>query len=69
MMRYEVLYLAGGEEQTDVVEALDAAEAASTVQHEHGRSAESFELLSVNLIDDLESMPIGESGTNSVAAK
>jgi hypothetical protein len=61
-MRYEVQYLMAGEEHTEFVEAIDAADAASRVQSDHGQTAESFELLSVNLIEDHEHLPVPESG-------
>ncbi|MGH2533921.1 MAG: hypothetical protein ACRDJW_16660 [Thermomicrobiales bacterium] len=68
-MRYEVLYLAGGEEHTDVVEAPDAAEAASVVQHDHGQTPESFELLSVHMIEEIENPTFAEPGVDSVAVE
>jgi hypothetical protein len=51
-MRYEVHYRAGSEEQSQIIEAIDAAEAASAVQTEIGRSVDSFELLSVHPLDE-----------------
>jgi hypothetical protein len=51
-MRYEVRYLTGGEEQTEIVDAPDAPAAVSLIQYEHGRDDVTFELLSVTLLDD-----------------
>jgi hypothetical protein len=51
-MRYEIRYLSEGEEQVEVVDAPDAPAAASLIQYEHGRSQESFELLSVTLLEE-----------------
>ena len=51
-MRYDVTYQIGGEERTDRVEAPDAAAAAAAVHDAHGRSADLFELISVQLLDE-----------------
>jgi hypothetical protein len=51
-MRYEVRYLAGGEEETEIVDAPDAPAAVSLIQYEHGRDDVTFELLSVTLLDE-----------------
>jgi hypothetical protein len=50
-MRYEVRYMAEGEEQSEVVDAPDAPAAVSLIQYEHGRTDQSFELLSVTLLE------------------
>jgi hypothetical protein len=52
-MRYEVHYLAGGEEHAQEIEAPDAAEAASLVETVAASTDDGFELLSINLIDPL----------------
>jgi hypothetical protein len=62
-MRYEVRYLAGGEEQTEIVDAPDAPAAVSLIQYEHGREDVSFELLSVTLLD----APENHSASNASA--
>jgi hypothetical protein len=62
-MRYEVRYLAGGEEQTEIVDAPDAPAAVSLIQYEHGREDVSFELLSVTLQDT----PENHSASNAAA--
>jgi hypothetical protein len=68
LMRYEVRYLAGGEEQTEVVDAPDAPAAVSLIQYEHGREDSTFELLSVTLLDapenHFESSEAARSGAN-----
>lgn len=55
-MKYEVRYLVAGEEQTAVIDAETAAEAAHTAQDE--LMAEpgdgQFELIQVQLIDEVE---------------
>jgi len=51
-MLYEVTYQLRGQEQTDRVEAPDAATAASTVKDAHGRSEDRFELILVHLVED-----------------
>ncbi len=51
-MQYEVTYQIGGEEHVDVVEAPDAATAASRVRHAHQTDDGTFELLLVHLIED-----------------
>jgi hypothetical protein len=53
-MRYEVRYLVGGEEKTEIVDSPDAPAAVSLIQYEHGREDISFELLSVTLLDSTE---------------
>ncbi|CAA9555200.1 MAG: hypothetical protein AVDCRST_MAG49-2128 [uncultured Thermomicrobiales bacterium] len=52
-MRYDVTYQVGGEERTDHIDAPDAASAVAQVQEAHGRTAELFELISVNLLDEM----------------
>ena len=51
-MMYEVTYQLQGEERTDRVDAPDAAGAAATVRDAHGGTAERFELLLVQLVDN-----------------
>lgn len=68
-MRYEVHYLVGGEEHTEYVDAADAAEAASNAQTLHGTLAEPFELLSVNLIDDLAGPPVDDPGIDAASVE
>jgi hypothetical protein len=52
-MRYEVRYQVGGEEFSAEVDANDAASAASMVQDENLGSSEVFELIQVQLLDDM----------------
>jgi hypothetical protein len=52
-MRYEVRYQVGGEEFSAEVDANDAAMAATMVQDEHLGSPEIFELIQVQLLDDM----------------
>jgi hypothetical protein len=52
-MRYEVRYQVGGEEFSAEVDANDAAMAASMVQDENLGSPEVFELIQVQLLDDM----------------
>ncbi|MFL5761602.1 MAG: hypothetical protein ACJ789_17955 [Thermomicrobiales bacterium] len=51
-MRYEIRFRSEGEERVEIVDAPDAPAAASLIQYEHGRSEESFELLSVTLLEE-----------------
>ena len=51
-MQYEVTFLVDGQEQTEHVEAPDAAGAVAVIQAEHGRSQEQFELIQVHLLED-----------------
>jgi hypothetical protein len=64
-MRYEVRYLAGGEEQTEIVDAPDAPAAVSLIQYEHGREDVSFELLSVTLQDTPENHSTSNASARS----
>jgi hypothetical protein len=66
-MRYEVRYLAGGEEQTEIVDAPDAPAAVSLIQYEHGRDDMTFELLSVTLLDAPENHSASNAPTHSEA--
>lgn len=59
-MLYSVTYLLSGEEQTDTIDASDAASAVARAQFDHGRGEEQFELISVQLID-----PETEDGESS----
>lgn len=51
-MRYEVHFLADGEEHIEIVDAPDAPAAASLIQYEHGRAEGTYELLAVTLIEN-----------------
>lgn len=51
-MRYDVTYQIAGEQRTDRVDAPDAAAAAAAIHDAHGRSADLFELISVQLLDE-----------------
>lgn len=51
-MRYDVTYQIAGDERTERVEAPDAAAAAAAIHDAHGRSADLFELISVQLLDE-----------------
>jgi hypothetical protein len=64
-MRYEVHYLADGEERIEIVDAPDAPAAASLIQYEHGRDEASYELLAVTLIENGND----HSLSNSASAK
>lgn len=52
LMQYEVTYQIGGEEHVDVVEAPDAATAASRVRNAHQTDDGMFELMLVHLIEE-----------------
>ncbi|HVL22845.1 MAG TPA: hypothetical protein VM450_02120 [Thermomicrobiales bacterium] len=59
-MKYEVRYLIGDEERTDVLDVDTAAEAAARVQEEHTGPDVSFELIQVQLIDEnTDTTPVG----------
>lgn len=62
-MLYNITYRVGAEEFTDEVDAPDAATAVSKIQFEHGRSDDHFELISVQLLDPMETQP--EAAENS----
>jgi hypothetical protein len=66
-MRYEVHYLAGGEEHAEEIDAPDAAEAASIVENAAASADEGFELLSINLIDSLAEANSGSDTPESAA--
>ncbi|MGC4191908.1 MAG: hypothetical protein QM589_12220 [Thermomicrobiales bacterium] len=55
-MKYEVRYLANGEEQTAIVDAETAAAAAQSAQNEllAEPGDEQFELIQVQLIDEVD---------------
>lgn len=63
-MRYDVTYWVEGEERTDRLDAPDAASAAAVVQEAYGRAEGLFELISVNLLDD---MPTSADAAGSMA--
>lgn len=63
-MHYNVTYLAGVTEHTEEIEAPDAATAVSKVQFEHGRTAEHFELISVQLLDQQELEIVTETASD-----
>lgn len=52
-MKYEVRYIVDGEEFTEEVDVETAAEAAETVKQHHPHPGESFELIQVQLMDEL----------------
>ena len=67
-MRYAVTYQVGGEEHIDELDAADAAAAVASVHDSHGRSPELFELISVQLLDDLDgSEPLTDKSELSVS--
>lgn len=53
-MMYEVTFQVGGDEQTDRVDAPDAATAASRVRNAHQTDDGMFELLLVHLVEEDE---------------
>jgi hypothetical protein len=60
-MKYEVRYLIGEEEHTDVLNVDTAAEAAARVQENHAGPDVTFELIQVQLIDEhTDDSPVGE---------
>jgi hypothetical protein len=54
-MLYHVTFLLAGEEQTESIDATDAASAVAKTQFDHGRGDDQFELISVQLADTEES--------------
>ncbi len=64
-MRYEVTFQVAGEERTELVDAPDAATAAATIEAEHGRTPEMFELIQVHLIEDVSSEDEVQAGAIS----
>lgn len=60
-MKYEVRYIVDGEEFTEEVDVETAAEAAETVKQHHPHPGESFELIQVQLMDDLNELPTEEA--------
>jgi len=61
-MKYEVRYLIGEDEHTDVVDVDTAAEAAARVQEQHVGPDITFELIQVHLTDeDSDDAPVGEA--------
>ncbi len=66
-MRYDVRYQVGGEEYSTEVDANDAAMAVSMVQDEHLSSSEVFELIQVQLLDDMPDtvQPVPEAPSSS----
>jgi macrodomain Ter protein organizer (MatP/YcbG family) len=53
-MKYEIRYIVDGEEFTEVVDVDTAAEAAETVKQHHEHPGDTFELIQVHLMEDLE---------------
>lgn len=53
-MMYEVTFQIGGDEQTDRVDAPDAATAASRVRNAHQTEDGVFELLLVHLVEEID---------------
>ena len=52
-MKYEVRYIIDGEEHTETVDVDTAAEAAETVKQHHPNPEDSFELIQVQLMDEM----------------
>lgn len=59
-MIYEVRYIVDGEEFTETVDVESAAEAAETVKQHHPNPGESFELIQVQLMEDLHESNAGD---------
>ena len=51
-MRYEVRYIVGNEERSQIVDVENAADAAELVTQEHENPGDSFELIQVHLLDE-----------------
>lgn len=66
-MFYDVTFQVGGEEQTDRIDAPDAATAASRVRNAHQTEDGMFELMLVHLIEDEESAS-GEPAAETAAS-
>lgn len=56
-MKYEVRYIIDNEEHADIVDVETAAEAATQVQRNHPNPSEHFELIQVQLLDDMPETP------------
>ena len=63
-MRYEVRYQIGGEERTIEVDVDDAATAAATVQEQFIGSSDVFELIQVQLLDEMPEPELATDPTN-----
>jgi hypothetical protein len=59
-MIYEVRYIVDGEEFTEVVDVETAAEAADTVKQHHPNPGDSFELIQVQLMEEVSEMDSGD---------
>ena len=60
-MKYDITFQVDGEEQTERVDAPDAATAASRVRNAHATDDSVFELLLVHLVEDEASEPGSET--------
>jgi hypothetical protein len=56
-MKYEVRYIVDGEEFTEEVDVETAAEAAETVKQHHPHPGDTFELIQVQLMEDMPELP------------
>lgn len=64
-MKYEVRYISDNEERTDIVDGETAAEAASQVQKLHSNPDDHFELIQVQLMDEMPETPYDPEAANA----
>jgi hypothetical protein len=62
-MKYEVRYIVDNNEFTEVVDVETAAEAAEVVKQHHPNPGETFELIQVQLMDDMATDDEGEQAS------
>jgi len=53
-MKYEVRYIVDNEEHTQLVDVENAADAAEVVRQEHQNPGDSFELIQVQLMEEID---------------
>lgn len=67
-MKYEIRYIVDGEEHTETVDVDTAAEAAETVKQHHPNPEDSFELIQVQLMDEMPDMLSEQEDTDTADA-
>jgi len=55
-MKYEVRYIVDNEEHSQIVDVENAADAAEEVKRNHENPGETFELIQVQLLEDLDAI-------------
>lgn len=64
-MRYEVRYIVGNDERSQIIDVENAAVAAEQISQEHADPGDTFELIQVHLLEEPETLDEVETLTEA----